>query len=196
MSYGSVTRWSRSGSCSRTGRRASSTSRSAPQAFVVGRGLLRHSASATSGRSSRRSLLAVVIVVAPLRRLAPRPVALPLPAHRVDDREARAVARPARRDPADREAVVRPEPAARRRRHRGRDGSNSRSTASATYVLNGDEIATIIDRDRRVHRAHAAVPVHRARPADAGGGREPAHDRARRHQRRPRRARRRGCCRA
>ena len=64
------------------------------------------------------------------------------------------------------------------------------------YALDGNQVATLIVTVDRGARAHAAVPLHRARPADAGGGREPAHDRARRHQRRPGRARSRGCSRA
>ena len=114
-------------------------------------------------------------------RAHPRTVHLPPPAHRAGRRQARHLVGSAGGVARDREAVV---------RFRGQ-------------VRRADDLAEPVRdlpmgrlRDRRQRsgdghrhgdlggRADAAVPVLEHRSADAGGGGEPAHDRARGHQRR------------
>ena len=181
LSFGSVYALLSVGSCSRTGRRASSTWRSGRPAFFVGRGLLRHARHASLA-DVRSRLLFSVGIVAPGVGLAPRPGAVPVPPHRERDRQARVGARPARRDPADGVPVVRV-------RTRSRTRSASCRTASHTY----NPFAQRVREPRRPRRSSitgvvvfvaldAVVPLHRARPAHAGGRGEPADDRARRRR--------------
>ena len=139
------------------------------------------------------AFLIAVVVVAPLIGLILDRAAVPPPADRARDRQARHLARIARRDAADREALVRGQP-----RVRAADDLAQPVRAllvrrlRARWPPDGDAHR---HRDRGA-RAHGAVPLHHHRPADAGGGGEPAADRARRRQRRPGEHVLPGCCRA
>ncbi len=187
------TRSWRSASSSRTRRRASSTSRSARRRSSRRRctttSHIRH------GWPIPLALVLTVLIVSPLLGVMLDRFLFRYLRTRVRGREAGVGPRALRRDPADRQAVVRSQPAV---------GCGRASCPTATTVYN--PFARRVrqprrhrdrgGRTRRVRRADVAVPVHRARAADARGRREPAPDRARRGRRRPCRAWRRGCCRA
>ena len=154
------------------------------QAFVAGRGLLRHCASGTTGRSRSRSssrcsssrrcsACSSTALLFRYLRTAP-PVA-----------QARDGARPARRDPADPEAVVRPEPAVRHARASSRTAT-TRTTRSATVFVNRDDLATIgvtVARRRRCSTLlfrYTALGLRMRAVVES-----PRHDRARGRRRRP-----------
>ena len=122
-----------------------------PQAFLVGRGLLRHARHAPLADVRWRCCSRSVIVVAAGRLLLDR-VLVPLPAHRERDGQARLGARPVRRAPADRVPVVRPE-------HRSR-------TRSASCPNGSHHVQPVPQRVRqprrpRDHRDHGVVGVRR-----------------------------------
>ena len=130
------------------------------QAFVAGAVYYDARTSATTGRSRSPFVLAV-LVVSPLLGLRPRPGAVPLPAHRAADGAARDGARPARRDPADREALVRPEPARTAAAGHRPGRRSTRTTRSATSSSAATTSRRSSSRSSSCVGLLRAVPLHR-----------------------------------
>ena len=132
----------------------------------------------------------------PADRADPRPLPVPLHAHRVVAGEARHVARPPARDARDRPRVLRLRERRRPAERRGdaRDGAER----GRLVVLEAPRVRPVARRLQHRRLLHlrrpdghgrrdaarsapprAALPLHRARPADACRRREPADGRAR-----------------
>ena len=163
----------------------------------VGRGVLRAPQGARRGRCCPRPSWRSSWSARPSACILDR-LPLPPPAHRVAAGQAGHLARPAGRHPPDRAAVhrrprrkVNPPPLWPVKR-----ADDFLWPQGGRFVLDASQIATLVATGVVVVGLVAPVPAGRARPADAGRGREPPAAPAAGRRRRAGVAGRRGSCRA